>query len=600
MKKFTINGQMIYNAIVSGAVEIIKNKQELNRINVFPVADGDTGSNLSATMKGVLEHMKPSHSVGLVMKTAADGALISARGNSGIIFAQLLYGFYLEVHHQHELDHDSFVLAINKASERLQEVVLSPVEGTILTVVRNWVTVLKNRQPLENEGFEAYVEFSLRDCEAALLKTQEQMPLLKARRVVDSGAKGFYHFLEGINNFIQTGEVPKTLLVDSVEHFEKQSEGHEERGAYRYCCETLIRADRNLLDLQEVRNRVQHFGDSLIVAGGNDCMRIHMHTNNPEQLFGDLAGFGILEGIKVDDMHLQVDVVNQRLSKIAIVTDSIADLPEGFCESQQVFMVPLQFEIDGVTHLDRTTMSVGRFYEMNPFLKEHPKSSLPPIKNVENLFNFLSDHYEGILVLSVSDKLSGTYNLFKSVAEMMRKRNVAIEVINTKLNSGAQGLVVKKLTELANGGMSFNELVCEGESFVKSTKILVAVNTVKYLARSGRVSHQAGKIAALLKLKPIMTLDAEGYGKAYGGALSFERVMNKIIKQVKKDQILYGIESFSIVHAASRERAEVMEAAIEKATGIKNSYISEISAIVGATAGEGAVAVSYMMKELKS
>lgn len=592
--KHHIDGHHLYNALISGAISVIENKSELNRINVFPVADGDTGTNLSATMNAIIENMKKSPDLSVVIDSAAEGALLGARGNSGIIFAQFLYSFHLENQKQTSLELADFIQMMKNSVVRLYEVMLNPVEGTILTLIKTWVQSMETHYR-SVDSVEKFVELTMKDSKIMLERTPELLPVLKERGVVDSGAKGFYKFLEGIGQYMHSGQVPD--LGNQVRDAELSFGGdhsHEEKSEFRYCCEAIVTGKH--LEVKAIKKRMMGHGDSLILAGGEGKMRIHMHTNDPEEMFADLATYGVLSGIKADDMHLQMAVVSEPKSKIAIVTDSIADLPPGFAEEQQVFVIPLQLELDGVVHLDRVSLSIKRFYEMNQTLKEHPKSSLPPIKNVENLFHFLADHYESILVLNVSDKLSGTYQMVASVAEMFRKRGVKIAVVNTLLNSGAQGLLVTKATAMAQQGKGLDAIVDHLYCLIPKTKILVAVDTMKYLQRSGRVSQRAAKIGKAIHLKPIMTLDEQGNGKAYGGSLSHKAVIKRIIKQVKKDHETYGITSFNVVHADCPDRARHLATMIEGVTQLSVSYIAPISPIVGATAGEGAVAVSYTMK----
>lgn len=587
-----IEGMVCYNALASGASNVISKRIELNKINVFPVADGDTGSNLSATMSGILEYMKPSHDLSVVLDSAAEGALMNARGNSGIIFAQFLYGFREEILDKSQLEYRELAPLLKKALNKVYSVILNPVEGTILTVMRAWVEAIERHMDSE-VNLIRFSEVILNDSLEALEKTPEQLPILKEKGVVDSGAKGFYHFLEGIAKYLKTGEAPvvKEESADSLIALDV-SHQHEELSEMRYCCEAIVHKSSRSLDA--LKTLLVDYGDSLIVAGGEEKMRIHIHSNDPEQLFGELAKVGRLSGIKADDMHLQQAVVEAPISKVAIVTDSIADLPEGFAFENQVFILPLQIEVDGASHVDRVSMSTGRFYKLNQGLKEQPKSSLPAIKQVDNLFGFLSSHYKEVLVLSVSDKLSGTYQMLESKARQFSREDFNVKVVNTKLNSGAQGLIVKRAVAFARQGLSVADIENAVTDLIPQAKILVAVDTVKYLARSGRVSRRAGKIAEVLGLKPIMTLDEEGNGKAYGGTLSHKALMNKLFKALKKEKLSYGIESCCVVHAACEERALALKQRLETELNITVDFISEISPVVGATAGEGAVAVAYI------
>ncbi len=601
MTESAINGRHVYYAILAGANEVIQNKSELDRINVFPVPDGDTGANLTSTMKAVMENLRLEEDVDLVLSSAADGALMGARGNSGLIFAQLIYGWYMEVRSKETLTQEELIHSLQGALKRLYGVMLNPVEGTILTVVREWIHSLERHKDKAASLLD-YAERTLSDSGAAVKKTTEMLEQLRKSNVVDAGAKGFYHFLEGIKRYIEHGEagIEKISVIPSEVH-PRSAEAHETLGEFRYCCETLLTRQEKGRDkglkVEAIREIAERFGDSLVIAGGEDKLRVHLHTNEPEPLFDELSQVGILDAIKVDDMKIQVDIRNHRKYPFAIVTDTIADLPQAFIDEHQISVIPLQLEIGGVVHLDRVTLSVGHFYEINKTLKDQPQSSMPAIKNVENLLMFLSDYYESILVLSVSDKLSGTYAMIKSLEPLITKRGRKIEVLNTLKNSGGQGLMVKKAVDMAKEGKSFEEVVEAMRAMRDRVKILVSVDTVKYLERSGRVSRSVGKVAKVIGLKPLMTLDREGHGKAYGGKLTFKGVMKKLVKSVSTDIEKYGLEEYVIVHAACMDRALELARVFEELTGKPPEFITEISSVVGATAGEGATAIAYLQKK---
>ncbi|SCZ79118.1 DegV family protein [Acidaminobacter hydrogenoformans] len=597
----SINGRHVYYAILAGANEVIQNKSELDRINVFPVPDGDTGANLTSTMKAVMENIRLEEEVDLVLSSAADGALMGARGNSGLIFAQLIYGWYMEVKNKETLTQDELIHSLQGALKRLYGVMLNPVEGTILTVVREWIHSLERHKDKAATILD-YAERTLSDSGAAVRKTTEMLEQLRKSNVVDAGAKGFYHFLEGIKHYIEHGEagIEKISVIPSEAH-PRSAEAHETLGEFRYCCETLLTRQEKGKDkglkVETIRGIAERFGDSLVIAGGEDKLRVHLHTNEPEPLFDALSKVGKLDAIKVDDMKIQVDIRNHRKYPFAIVTDTIADVPQAYIDEHQISVIPLQLEIGGVVHLDRVTLSVGHFYEINKTLKDQPQSSMPAIKNVENLLMFLSDYYEAILVLAVSDKLSGTYAMIKSLEPLITKRGRKIEVLNTLKNSGGQGLMVKKAVDMAREGKSFEEVVESMRAMRDRVKILVSVDTVKYLERSGRVSRSVGKVAKIIGLKPLMTLDREGHGKAYGGKLTFKGVMKKLVKSVSEDIEKYGLEEYVIVHGACMDRALELARVFEELTGKPPEYIAEISSVVGATAGDGATAIAYLQKK---
>ncbi len=622
-KKMNLNGQSFYNAVVAGANAIMLNKNELNAINVFPVADGDTGSNMNATVKSIVDFMVNNENLSTVAKSAADGALIGARGNSGMILAQFFYAFSSEIKQTEAMEIKDFIKAIKNASHTLSKVLINPVEGTLLTIIQSWSDSLEIRYN-DTLALDDYASAIMTDVQKALARTPEQLPLLKEKGVVDSGAKGFYHFLEGITHFIKTGHhLDQSSLAKANTHPNIPSivipphTDHANDEQFRYCCEALLR--NSPIDDMTLKANLSTLGDSLIIAGGPGLQHLHLHTSQPEAFFSRLTAFGTVDYMKADDMQMQAAIVSAPKGRIAIVTDSIADLSEDFAIKQQVTVLPLHIIIDGVDYLDRIAMTTKRFYDINSSLTEQPRSSMPSMKEIESLFQFLLGHFESILVMSVSDKLSGTYNLFQTVAKSLNvqfksdqtsdQKMVSydrIRVVNTLKNSGAQGLLTMAASEFAlseqilsdklSAQEALSQLVAHVEQLIPKTNILVAVNNTQYLARSGRVSMRAGNIVKAIGLKPIMTLDSEGNGKAYGATFSTHSTRRKIIKQIIKVHKEKGILQYNIVHAGCLDQAQTFASLVAARIGIEPAYISEISPIVSATAGEGAIAISYITK----
>lgn len=620
-KKLNLNGQIFYRAVVAGANGIMLNKNELNAINVFPVADGDTGSNLNATVKSIVDFMVDNENLSTVARSAADGALIGARGNSGMILAQFFYAFSAEIKQTETLDVKDFIKAIKNASRTLSKVLINPVEGTLLTIIQSWSDSLEIRYN-DTLALDDYASVIMADVQNALAHTPDQLPILKEKGVVDSGAKGFYHFLEGISHLIKTGhnlgtgESSRTdLQISPLSITIPPHTEHRDQEQFRYCCEALLRNSQMVDEM--LKSNLAALGDSLIIAGGPGLQHLHLHTSQPQAFFSKLTSLGTVDYMKADDMQLQAAIVAAPKGRIAIVTDSIADLSEDFALNNQVTLLPLHIIIDGVDYLDRIAMTTKRFYQINQSLTEQPRSSMPSMKEIESLFQFLLGHFESILVMSVSSKLSGTYNLFQTVAKSLniqQKSEYAsdskfpyydrIHVIDTLKNSGAQGLLTKVASEYALSEKicskvltpqeALSQLVHYIEKQIPKTNILVAVHNTQYLARSGRVSMSAGKIVKAIGLKPIMTLDADGNGKAYGATLSTRGTQNKILKQIIKEHRNKGIIQYNIVHAGCLDEAQAFARLVASSIGFDPVYISEISPIVSATAGEGAIAISYM------
>jgi len=225
-------------------------------------------------------------------------------------------------------------------------------------------------------------------------------------------------------------------------------------------------------------------------------------------------------------------------------------------------------------------------------LTVYPTSSQPNQKSLENYFSFLTTYYKDIVVMTVSEKISDTYQAFVEASLKFPETN--IKVINTKQNSGAEGLLVMKAAELIDLGLSVDEVVNQIEADIAKSKILVSVKTLKYMVRSGRVSKTTGVIGKIMNLKPIISIDENGTGIIYEKGLSLKSSDKKILKHMEQITAEYGVERFAIVHANAPDRAKAYADKFEILTGKKPAYVMDISTIVAMNAGIGTVAIAYI------
>ncbi len=591
MKLEKMNSENIYYGFVAGAHEVIKQRKELNRINVFPVADGDTGSNLAYTMNTIIQNANIESSARETMGSIAEAALIGARGNSGIIFAQFINGIYMEMEEIEDFSVKSFSNSVNKAVEYAYKAIAEPVEGTMITVMKDWADSLESHRENVadfNELFASSLEVALK----SLMDTPKKLKVLRDAKVVDSGAKGFVHFVEGFLNFIKTGKIEADLhssdelkLSDEHVHFEGDFDLEN-----RYCTEALIEGEN--LDIDNIRENLKEYGVSLISAGNNKKMRIHIHTENPDNLFFKLKEYGRITYQKVDDMKRQYESMYSRNSDIALVTDSIADLPKELMDKYQIHLLPLNLLIEDTNYLDKVTITPSYFYKLMDQLEEYPSSSQPTVLEVEKALNELSEHYKSIIVVTVSKQMSGTYNSFIQAVEKLSKKDVKIEVIDSKLNSGAQGLVVLRAAEEISKGKSFNEVVKITRETVENTDIFVSVPTLKYMLKSGRIGKAKAMAANLMNLKPVVSIDEDGNGIVIGNAFSTNGNTKKIKELVHEIMEDKTISRYSLVHANASDRLEEYKEYYKELLGMEAEYIMEISPIVAMNAGIGCVAIS--------
>lgn len=589
MNQNLLTNELIFNSFMIGAKNVINEKNSLNAINVFPVPDGDTGSNLASMMTSILERSKLGQDSMETMRSIADAAIIGARGNSGIIFAQYINGFSMGIKKE-IIDKDTFVEIVTAASDCAYNAIAKPVEGTIITLMRSWALSLKHLKDVAGDFVDLMMK-SFKQAKQDLVKTTEMLAVLKENKVVDAGAKGFVHFIEGFIKALKGEEV--YMDFEEVEMSDHPHVAHFDETQTRYCTEALLLG--NHFQADEIKQILETLGNSLVIAGSDRTLRIHVHTDHPDDVFAYLNSIGRLAEQKIDDMKKQFEVVNQRKYPIALVTDSIADLPVELVEKYQIHMVPLNLMINQTNFLDKVTIHSSRFYDMMNTLKVYPTSSQPNARSLENFFSFLTTYYHDVIVLTVSQKMSGTYRAFIAAAAKFAKHD--IRVVDSRQNSGAEGLLVLKAAEMIAAGNKIDAIVASLERLRRQTRILVSVKTLKYMVRSGRISKVSGWVGKMLNLKPVISIDEAGNGIIFNKGLSLRSSDNKIKKHVEEIQKTYGIETYAIVHANAANRASEYARVFEEIIGKIPEYIMDISTVVAMSAGIGTVAIAYIRKD---
>ena len=246
----------------------------------------------------------------------------------------------------------------------------------------------------------------------------------------------------------------------------------------------------------------------------------------------------------------------------------------------------------GDEYLDRLTIDADAFYPFLDEREEYPSSSIPDPRRVEQLFSWLAAHYESIVAIPVGKRLSGCWQVMENAAKKMRDEGYPIAVVDSRLNSAAQGLAVIAAAEDAAAGLGAGEIVARLNGTIARARIFVSVATFKYMVRGGRVSALKGFIAAVANLKPIVSLDREGKGVTFAASFSQRGAKKKILRQVKADR--GRIARYAVVHAGASGEAKAYAEALASLLGKEPEYVMEISPAVGIHAGIGAVAVAYV------
>ncbi len=587
-----IDGRQLYQSFLSGAHKIFENQKLINKINVFPVADADTGTNLASTMRSIIDGSVPDENLKLSAVSIADAALTGARGNSGIIFAQFLYGFSNELKAKETITVEDFAESMRNAVRYAYEAIANPVEGTIISVIKDWAEHLYHLKDSIDDFIRLLLD-AFAKASDSLKSTAKQMEAIAKKHVVDAGAKGFVVFLEGMLEFFKTGISVSVETLQKDEVIEEEVVGHEEL-TYRYCTEALITGEN--LDKEKIRQTIRDYGDSMVVAGSPQKMRIHIHTDTPWSLFVDVGKLGTISAQKVDDMVMQNEVVSNAREKTAIVTDSTCDLPTEIIEKYQIQMVPLNIHFGESFYLDRLTMQPEQFYDMLQKSPIYPSTSQPAFKEFYNRYNYLSTHYDSIIGIHISGGMSGTWqNSLNAARRVIEQTGKKIDVMDSLRTTNALGLIVLRAARALEEGMSHDDIVAKIPKWALNTEILVSASTMKYMIRSGRVSPTKGFIGKLLNVKPIITMDSDGKADSFGKPMTLKSARKMIFSELKKNIQGKKVWGYAISHALNPDSAQIYAEEMERLTGMKPEFVKNASPVLVTHVGIGVVAISVMV-----
>ena len=304
-----VDGPLFKQALLGSLSWLGANQEEVNRLNVFPVPDGDTGTNMLLTLQSAVEDIRESDAadVSKIAALAAHGSLMGARGNSGVILSQIFRGFAKHVQGKSALNPEELAEALEEAANAAYRAVIKPTEGTILTVAREAGKAAKSAAQNPDATVNSVIRAACRAAKTAVEKTPTQLAILREAGVVDAGGFGLQVILEGFLKTVEASEeslpAPKPVSAAAQRSLELPEEG------WGYCTEFLIEGSG--MNVEEIRDTIAGMGNSALVVGDEDLIRVHVHTNEPTAVLAYASGVGNLSRTKVDDMSKQHRVILQ-------------------------------------------------------------------------------------------------------------------------------------------------------------------------------------------------------------------------------------------------------------------------------------------------
>jgi DegV family protein with EDD domain len=596
-----IDGAWFARLVTAGARWVCAHREELNRINVFPVVDGDTGTNMAATLRAVARSIQKAGNEAALpasAKAAAEGCLMGARGNSGMILCHIFSSLSAGVGEQESLEPRELARILRTASADLYRALDTPVEGTILTVLRESTA----HGGLDScADLESLIALLVREARIALDKTPEQLEVLRNAQVVDSGALGYVYFLEGMLREVQGQSLP--ALGDEVapSPSARKAKVHQESPHFRFCTEVVIES-RTPLTTGRLRTLFRQHGDSLIPLLTGRLAKVHIHTNSPEEVFAMAATLGDVVRTKVEDMRTQSQgmfgheaTLPGVRSRTRIVVDSTCDVPPEVLSKWGVQMVPLKVMFGDEALRDRVEILPDEFINRMIISPVHPRTSQPAPDDFAQAFAHHEQSMEGdeeILCMTLSSKLSGTYASAKTARDVKGSR---VHLFDVPFASAPFGLLVTRAIELAREGRTAQEIIADLDQMKTRTNILFCLDTLEYMKRGGRISWGQAFLGNLLDLKPILEFQ-EGkmvpHAKVRSKDKARQRVLDDLLKVVPKDKPV----RFMLVHSGRPDQLVPIEEFLQKNFKVSQLMNCAAGAVISAHCGPGAWGIAWSVE----
>lgn len=573
-----LDGTRLYRAIVAGIRQVISKQEYLNNINVFPVPDRDTGTNMALTLNAILEGTYAHHRVSIheLLDTVANCALNGARGNSGAILAQFFQGLSEGAKTvEKNMTTKNFVAAIATAVNYAHKALSQPKEGTILTILRDFSDEITHQQLENNElDFVDLLYAGIQRANHALQNTCNQLKELKKAGVVDAGAQGFVEFLNGIYHFVVNGSIKqlKEDLAETTVIAIQEEAIHEVDERFRFCTECLINKKDQPINHDELRQKLDELGQSLIVAGSSTKTKIHIHTNDPNKIFSVCREYGAVSGEKADDMIKQQKSFANRKTRVAILTDSAADLPADITSSLNIHVVPIVINFGQQTYLDKISMTSEEFHHALKSKSIHPTTSQPSFGDFHRQYQYLSTHFDAIIALHIPKNISGTFTASEKASKKINS-DTKISVMDALNVSAGQGLIAWYAAEAAQAGLSHDEIIRKTEDIIQKTEFYAAITQLDYLVRGGRLPIKLKKLMDLLRISPLAAVSKEGKVKPQRVFFGRKNLSAKLFKFSKTKLQLDKQYRIMVVHT------DLENEAYQLATLLKHHYANQIDQI---------------------
>lgn len=573
-------------------------KEEINKINVFPVPDQDTGSNLAKTLMGVKEAIEGKEFKDLteISKAALDGALNTAQGNAGVIYTGFLAGFLPSLQNKNPIDCQKLAKAFREGAKRARRSIQNPKEGTILDVIDATAEAFEVEIKKENDILKV-LKKAIKEANEALLATREKMEVFKKANVVDAGGLGFLLILE---SYLEALEGEKEKGKKKEEKPSEKTKRFIQTISTRYEVVSLI-SDSKFTE-PELREKLKDLGNSLDIVQIGRKTKIHIHTDFLDEVKDVIRQSGKIEALRVEDMAKEVAGEESiRRVSIGIVTDSVAGLLPKITERYQIEVVPTVVEWPGAEKIPGENIYQKMREGERLGIKTFPKTSQATPKSYFEAFQKQLQKFDKVLCITVTSKLSGCYNSAQQAKEMLKESH-RVFIFDSLQALGAQALLVLKAIELIQEQREIGEVLERLKRFYPKVHLYALFKDPRWLEAGGRINkRQANWIRRIQKIRlhPLMTVKKGVIKKA--GVIFAKDMPEALFKKIKKEseKIRKKGKKIRVIinHADNLEDAEKLKKLLKEIKA-EVSFIALTNPVVGAHIGPDTLIASWAPIEI--
>ena len=589
-----INSSLFSEGIKNGIFAVVNAQEKLNSINVFPVADGDTGTNLCLSLYPIINitNSQTEETVGSLLEKIADKLIDHSRGNSGSILAQFFQGMSDSAVDIEQFDTYQFLRSLKMGNRYAREALSEPVDGTILTVIDKFSESFEDSYSNEtNKDFSEIFSRAMVTTKEAVAETKNQLDVLRDSNVEDAGAKGFYILMNGFVEFIVNGVSQKepSSQKNFLDHQPEEIYPDSDEIEFQYCTECIISG--NEIDRRKIKEILLKHGNSIVVAGTKNKIKAHIHTDNPSFVFDEMKKFGTISSEKADDMKKQNKIIKNQNKSFAVITDSAADITDEDIEELDINIIPIRIQLGQKSYLDKVTITPDEFFKELLVNTAQPTTSQPSVGEFRRHFQYLASHYNNVLSISVTGSISGTLQASESAAKKI-KADGNIFTYNSLNASLGQGQIAVYAAKCAKNGKDIHSTLEELNTIRKNTITFGLIPNLKFAVQGGRVPKTVKLIADIFRLTPILVSTDDGFIVTKKFLFGKNHILKRFAKYIAKNTSCNKKINISIGHAIAYEDAKTLKKFLEtEIEQINELKITELGTAIGVHGGPGAIVV---------